>query len=326
MTTAPLATPFDPREFRTALGSFATGVTIVTTCLPSGEEWAGVTANSFNSVSLDPPLVLWSLAKNARSRAVFEAGGSWAVHILAYDQEVLSNRFATRGEHKFEGVTTERGIDGVPLLTGCTARLQCRTRFVHEGGDHLIFVGEVIAFDREDKVPLVFHGGRYALAARKAEAAAQAVPDAPHSFGEDFIVYLLARAYHQAAAGLRARLASQGLSDVQWFVLSSLTAVNHRTLDEMRMMYAVTGGVIDDADVAALTARQCLTTDADGALTLTASGRDLTLHVLAASKADEARLVEQMGAQDTLALRNQLRQVIRLTDPGLPDMWGRAPA
>jgi 3-hydroxy-9,10-secoandrosta-1,3,5(10)-triene-9,17-dione monooxygenase reductase component len=325
MTHASLPTPFDPREFRTALGSFATGVTIVTTCLPSGEEWAGVTANSFNSVSLDPPLVLWSLAKNARSRSTFEAGGSWAVHILAHDQEALSNRFATRGENKFEGVATERGVDGVPLLKDCTARLQCRTRFVHEGGDHLIFVGEVVAFDREDKVPLVFHGGRYALAARKTDAGAATVPDSPHSFGEEFIVYLLARAYHQAAAGLRTRLAAHGLSDVQWFVLSSLTAVNHRTLDEMRVMYAVTGGVIGDEDVAALAARRCVTTASDGALTLTPTGRDLTLHVLAASKADEARLVEQMGAQDAVALRNQLRQVIRLTDPGLPDMWGRAP-
>lgn len=321
--------PFDPREFRKTLGSFATGVTVITTRSPDGEEAAGVTANSFNSVSLDPPLVLWSLAKTARSRTTFEAAGCWAVHILAADQETLSNRFATRGENKFEGLDIETGVDGLPLLAGCSSRLQCRTRFVHEGGDHLIFVGEVVAFDRTEKAPLVFHGGQYALATRKTDSSAPSLPgvaDSSSSFGEDFIVYLLARAYHQAATGLRERVRGHGLNDAQWFLLSSLTAANHRSLSDLRRMYEITGNTISPDDVAALSARGWTDTGEPPGLALTPAGRELALHVLAAAKADEAELSEKMGSIDALALRNLLRQLIRFTDPGLPDMWDRKPA
>src|SRR6267154_5224513 len=102
-------------QFRNALGAFATGVTIVTTRDHGGRD-VGLTANSFNSVSLNPPMVLWSLAKSARSRSAFEAAQHWAVHILAADQEELANRFATRGTDKFAGLTTDDGRGQVPLL------------------------------------------------------------------------------------------------------------------------------------------------------------------------------------------------------------------
>ena len=140
---------FEPAAFRKALGSFATGVTIVTTCA-DGERF-GVTANSFNSVSLDPPLVLWSLAKSAASHAAFAAAPGFAVHILAADQQDLSNRFARKGADKFAGLSLESGRAGVPLLAGCAARFECRTTYQYEGGDHIIFVGEVIDFSDSDK-------------------------------------------------------------------------------------------------------------------------------------------------------------------------------
>src|SRR5579885_1464286 len=167
--TASISSAFDPREFRSALGAFATGVTVVTTRGANGEA-VGLTANSFNSVSLDPPLVLWSLARSARSLPVFSQAPHWAVHILAADQEALSNRFAARGEDKFAGLETDTSAQNVPLLRGCAARFLCRTAFQYEGGDHIIFVGEVIEFDRSDSPPLVFHGGRYAFATKKAGA------------------------------------------------------------------------------------------------------------------------------------------------------------
>jgi 3-hydroxy-9,10-secoandrosta-1,3,5(10)-triene-9,17-dione monooxygenase reductase component len=151
---------FDKLEFRRALGSFPTGVTIISARSSEGRP-VGVTCSSFNSVSLDPPLVLWSLAKNSYSRAVFETTPNWAVNLLSSDQEAHSNQCARAGNDKFAGIETEEGIAGVPLLTGCCARFQCATEFVYEGGDHLILVGRVLAFDRSDRLPLVFHSGQY---------------------------------------------------------------------------------------------------------------------------------------------------------------------
>jgi 3-hydroxy-9,10-secoandrosta-1,3,5(10)-triene-9,17-dione monooxygenase reductase component len=130
----------------------------------------GVTVNSFNSVSLEPPMVLWSLAKSARCRAAFSASRTWAVHVLSAAQQSLAARFASRIADKFEGLELEEGVGGVPLLSGCVARLQCRTAAEYEGGDHIILVGEVIAFDRTDAMPLLFHGGGYALAVRQGDA------------------------------------------------------------------------------------------------------------------------------------------------------------
>jgi 3-hydroxy-9,10-secoandrosta-1,3,5(10)-triene-9,17-dione monooxygenase reductase component len=151
----------DLREFRNALGMFATGVTIITTRGPEGEA-VGITANSFSSVSLDPPMILWSLANASRSFPAFDATRFWAVHILSADQEVLSRRFAKSGEDKFTGIDLQAGVGNLPLLTGCAARLQCRTASKFEAGDHLVFIGEVVAFDQCNLPPLIFQAGSYA--------------------------------------------------------------------------------------------------------------------------------------------------------------------
>jgi len=150
----------DPRAFRTALGSFVTGVTIVTTRDRDGVD-TGLTANSFNSVSLDPPLILWSLALNATTLPAFRDAEWWAVHILAAEQESLSGQFAQKGNDRFAGVAITRGPGCIPLLEGCAARFICRTAFEYEGGDHAIFVGHVTEFDHSGGLPLVYHGGRY---------------------------------------------------------------------------------------------------------------------------------------------------------------------
>ena len=154
------------RRFRDALSAFATGVTIVTTRDRHGRD-VGLTANSFNSVSLDPPMVLWSLAKSSRALPTFLEATHFAVHVLAADQEKLSLRFATRGADKFNGLDIARGREQIPLLPGCSARFLCRTAFRHEAGDHMILVGEVEDFDHSDRPELLFHRGRYALAVPK---------------------------------------------------------------------------------------------------------------------------------------------------------------
>ena len=161
--TVPRALPpsFSPQEFRSALGTFATGVTIVTARSDRG-DLIGLTANSFNSVSLAPPLVLWSLARAAGSMPVLSAGSHYAINILAADQKALAERFATKGAERWSGVTFTQGQSGAPILTGAMASFECFNRSQYEEGDHVIFVGEVErCHHRPDASPLLFHGGRF---------------------------------------------------------------------------------------------------------------------------------------------------------------------
>jgi len=150
----------DPAALRGALGGFATGVAIVTAADGRGGH-VGMTINSFTSVSLDPPLVLWCIDGSARSLPAFLAAGYYAVNVLAADQQSLSVRFARRGEDKFSGLEVTEGIGGSALFPGCVARLQCRIVGTYEEGDHVILLGQVLACDREDRPPLVFFGGTY---------------------------------------------------------------------------------------------------------------------------------------------------------------------
>ncbi|MBI5278857.1 MAG: flavin reductase family protein [Burkholderiales bacterium] len=152
---------FSPVEFRAALGMFATGVTIVTARTADGQV-VGLTANSFNSVSLDPPLVLWSLSRAAGSLPAFSTGSHYAINVLAADQKALAERFALRGADRFQGVSFDEGIGGAPLLHGSAATFECFNRSRYEEGDHVIFVGEVERCSwRPGAPPLLFHGGRY---------------------------------------------------------------------------------------------------------------------------------------------------------------------
>ncbi len=162
MTLPMRSQPFDTRDFRRALGQFATGVCIVTARDPAGEP-TGLTVNSFASVSLEPPLVLWSLARTSSVFAAFDAAPHFAVNVLAADQLDLSNRFASPGD-RFTGLEWEDGHHGLPLLRGCLANFECTVAARHEGGDHIIFIGEVARYDARPGEPLLYSGGRYALA------------------------------------------------------------------------------------------------------------------------------------------------------------------
>src|SRR5699024_7782163 len=133
--------PIDSREFRSVVGKFATGVTVMTTYddsyLPTG-----VTVNSFSSLSLLPPFVMWCLANRAYSRSTFETAEYWAVHILSRKQAALSSRFAAAGTDKFDGVQLQPNSYEIPLLADCAAHLVCQTHSVYPGGDHIILIGE----------------------------------------------------------------------------------------------------------------------------------------------------------------------------------------
>jgi flavin reductase (DIM6/NTAB) family NADH-FMN oxidoreductase RutF len=153
---------FDPRDFRNALGSFATGITVVTARAADG-GLSGLTVNSFASVSLDPPLVLWSLSLYTPALAMFRDCSHYAINVLAADQFELSNHFAKANDdqERFADLAFDPGSGGAPLLRGCCAWFECRNETRLDGGDHLIFVGRVERYRYEDRPPLVFQGGQY---------------------------------------------------------------------------------------------------------------------------------------------------------------------
>lgn len=158
---AAAAARFSPTHFRTALGMFATGVTVVTAHDGEG-RLVGLTANSFNSVSLDPPLVLWSLGNRSSSLAAFRAVTHYAINVLAASQQALARRFSAARADRWDGVAWHPGHTGAPLIEGAAAHFECRNRTHHAEGDHVIFIGQVEHCDHHAGcTPLIFHGGRY---------------------------------------------------------------------------------------------------------------------------------------------------------------------
>jgi flavin reductase (DIM6/NTAB) family NADH-FMN oxidoreductase RutF len=153
----------DPRLLRNALGRFPTGVTVITTRTPDGKR-EGLTANSFSALSLDPPLVLWSIVRKSGSLPGFLASGHFAINVLASSQSDVSHRFATPREDKFDGMPVEEGLGGSPLLPGAIASFECQTAQTIDGGDHVLFVGRVHKVRYGDGDPLIFNAGRYCTA------------------------------------------------------------------------------------------------------------------------------------------------------------------
>lgn len=148
------------RAFRDALGQFCTGVTTITTVSQAGEP-VGITASSFNSLSLDPPLILWSIADITPSFDCFSKGEPFVVNVLAAEQEDLAMKFAQSGTDKFDGVSTRPGLRGIPMIDGCVAYLECEVDARHPGGDHDIIVGRVHRVFNLRKAPLLFHAGAF---------------------------------------------------------------------------------------------------------------------------------------------------------------------
>lgn len=150
--------PETSRAFRDALGRFATGVTVVTCATAAGP--LGITANSFASVSLDPPLVLWAPARVSRRFDAFAEARHFAIHVLGEDQAALGAGFSASGD-AFDGLPTARNPEGCPVIEGCLARFECRAHARHDGGDHDIVVGRVLRAAARDGAPLVFACGSY---------------------------------------------------------------------------------------------------------------------------------------------------------------------
>ncbi|MEN9417438.1 MAG: hypothetical protein RI988_1058 [Pseudomonadota bacterium] len=152
--------PPEPARLRQALGRFTTGVTIVT-CVGSDGARTGLTVNSFNALSLEPALILWSLRLASPSLAAFMAAPHFAVNVLARDQLALSQRFARPTPDRFSGAAWQAGEGGAPVLAGCVASFECVRHAAHEAGDHMLFIGRVLRVHESAGAPLVYQGGAY---------------------------------------------------------------------------------------------------------------------------------------------------------------------
>jgi flavin reductase (DIM6/NTAB) family NADH-FMN oxidoreductase RutF len=160
--------PVDSAEFRRALSCFATGVAVVTTTDAHGAR-VGMTISSFNSVSLEPPLVLWSIAEDAYSYDAFLNAEHFAVLVLTEGQQDMASRFARKSINKFEGLDCHEGLHGLPLLSEFAACFECSTEHCYDGGDHKIIVGRVLRFEDRETDPLIFYRGHFLHNGRSAK-------------------------------------------------------------------------------------------------------------------------------------------------------------
>lgn len=306
----------EPRALRSALGAFATGVTIVTTRAADGLD-VGLTANSFSSVSLNPPMVLWSLAKTSGSIEAFRKTRYFAVHVLAVDQENLSARFAARGIEKFSGLALERGSEQIPLLDGCTARFECRTAFQYEGGDHVIFVGEVENLTHSERPPLVFHGGRYGTVIRKEAVPASPARDPGSALSPDDVIYHLSRAFYHMRHDAQEERQRRGWTDSEYAALVALGREDGKTVDEINAMSIYRGRSVTPDVIRSLAARGLVSAPepvrGDSVVHMTAAGRQAMIEMIAILKSAEADALEGFDFSEMQLLKQLLSRIVDKT-------------
>lgn len=308
----------EAKALRTALGAFATGVTVVTAHTAAGED-IGRTANSFSSVSLSPPMVLWSLAKSSSSLAAFRDTHHFAVHVLSSLQSDLSSRFAGKMSDKFVDLDVQRGSGNTPLLRDCTARFECRTVHRYDGGDHIIFVAEVIDYVHNPAPPLVFHGGEYGRLVPHAETRL-AVPREDSLVTNDMI-YLVSRIFYcirENAAAERQRLEIDGAA---YAVLTTLGHLGAQTRDDLLRIASMRGNHVNAATLDRANDRGWIEMMGDR-VTLTETGRGLMISIVAKLKTAEIEALSPLSADEICVLR-QLLSRVALTDtagwPPLPE-------
>ncbi|MGR4070080.1 flavin reductase [Billgrantia sp. C5P2] len=299
---------FDTRDFRSALGKFATGVTVVTA--REGEENHGVTASSFNSVSMEPPLILWSIDKGAYSLNAYRNAEHFVVNVLSNEQVDISNRFARRGEDKFAGIAIEEGLGGVAKVKGAAAHFECRTWNVYEGGDHLIIVGEVVRYAyRNEGSALVFHNGRYAVP--EPHPLLLNVGEHPALNGRlgKHLLYLMRQALAAYRGDFYPRLGSLGVNDNEWRILTLLADRGPQAAETLAERVAQPQADLEDT-LDGLRERGLVGPGEDGCVRLSEEGQALALRLLAMADDYERRLFENLEPAEVSAIKSGLGRVI----------------
>jgi 3-hydroxy-9,10-secoandrosta-1,3,5(10)-triene-9,17-dione monooxygenase reductase component len=313
-----MATAFDSKVFRSALGRFATGVTVITVRDAEGKP-IGVTANSFNSVSLDPPMVLWSLARTSLSMPAFMAADRFAVHVLGASQEDISNRFAARGEDKFSGLAIDPA--DLPLIDGCAARFICRTVHRYEGGDHVIFVGEVLEYETSELPPLLYHAGSYAEARPRLKGEAAGIDPQEGRVGANSLLNLVAQAHTQLLRPLHGWLARHGLEQPRYLILSVVSNMEEPTraaiLDRVKAV-----GYNQVEQVTEVMIAEGWLEEVAGLIRLTSGGKKVFADVIANLDQFERDLAEQFSPGELVDAKRVLAGIIDHTASGTPTLLG----
>jgi len=308
-------TEFDAKDFRRALSQFPTGVTVITTTDAEGNP-IGVTASSFNSVSMDPTLVLWSIDKGANSLEAFEKAEYFAVNVLASDQVSTSNNFASRGEDKFANAQYSAGLGDAPILNHYAAQFECKTWAVYEGGDHLILVGEVKKYRSNDNAePLVFSRGSYAISAQHPEMVKSSTPnsdDNDSDFVNDYLLYLLRETYQRFSTNLYPKLNKQcNVTPEEWRILARMinaSSIKISALTDMVMQpelnlrgtadSMVTKGLIEYQD--------------NDTLQVTENGQKVAKEMKEIALNEEKLMLDQLGAGQAKSLKENLLSLIKM--------------
>ena len=297
-------------SFRQALGQYPTGVTVVTAC--HGDHPIGMTANSFSSVSLDPPLVLWSVAKSSPSHDPFVQANAFAVHFLGADHGELAMKFGKRGPDKFADIKHSPGETGAPLLDGLAPIFECKTWARYPGGDHTILVGEVVRFVERNHDPLVFHSGELR---RIDSALRRAPPLATNSFARNYLAYLLARASFLVSSEFHTKLKDWDLTVPEWRVLACLMDVEGLSVGELAAMALMKQPgltkVLDRMERDDLLKRKSTSGDRRRVtIHLTAKGRARVKPVQGAAKKHEADLLTQFTDDQRATIKYALDLLI----------------
>lgn len=312
---------FNERAYRDALGNFATGVTVVTARDSEGFH-VGVTANSFNSVSLEPPLVLWSLDRRARSLASYLQAEYFVINVLAADQVALSRRFARRTEGgKFDAVAFTEARGGAPVLKGCAAHFLCRMSFTHDGGDHLIFVGEVLEYKDHGRPALMFYRGKYAVPDQTPEPERKPGKPLPSTgFVDDYLDYLLSHAAAWFQAQFDAVLQRARVSRDEWRVLCTLgdhgAGLTVNDINAVTMWRPVRiGRMVSQMERKGWLKRSKGRDKRTEKYRLTRRGHDALVPLLVAAKAHEADALSHFPDAGGRQLKEMLKALMQATRP-----------
>ncbi|MDQ0315264.1 flavin reductase [Amorphus orientalis] len=301
----------DPRALRRTLGQFATGVTVITAMDPQDGTVVGMTANSFSSVSLDPPLILWSIVREAKSLPVFMRATHFAVNVLSKEQLDQSNRFARPGADKFEDIEWSSGLGGAPVLPGTAAVFECARHVEHDGGDHLIMIGRVERFARYDREGLVFARGRYGVTAEHPlvdEQATAATPPGERHPYDDFLIPLLHRAYSTLFEAFSTHLDREGITGPEMRVLAYLSLRSGADREQIsRGSYL--GSQTTDEAIDRLAGQGLVAPGGDGGLRLTEAGASRFKTLIEHAERFEIEGLTEVDAVDVATLKRLLRRL-----------------
>ena len=299
----------DSRAFRRCLGQFATGITVVTT--RSGDAHCGLTVNSFTSLSLDPPLVLFCIDRRAGSLPAFLEASHFAVNILGSRQVHLSRHFANPSAEKFASVPWRAGRTGVPVLEDVVAHFECRRVAAHDGGDHVIVVGHVEHYARYEGDALLFVQGRYGVPEDHPDAAARpAAPAAPGTEPRGSLLMLLFRAYHAVSASFESHREDAGITLAQGRILAEL--YENRGLGFEALVRATYLARSDAEDaIAELVEARLVVRGPGGVLDLSDAGRARRELILAKTATFEAARTSGMTEAQVASGRQFLQALIR---------------